>query len=174
MSPFEHGEVYVLDDGGEVDLDLGNYERFMNIALTADHNITTGKVYKSVLEKERAGDYLGKTVQIIPHVTNEVQDWINRVAQVSIDSSGKTPDVCVIELGGTVGDIESSIFLEALRQFRFKVGKDNLCHVHVSLVPVMGSGEQKTKPTQHSIINLRSSGLQPDMIVCRSTKELGH
>jgi len=174
MSPYEHGEVYVLDDGGEVDLDLGNYERFMNIALTADHNITTGKVYQSVLSKERAGDYLGKTVQIIPHVTNEVQDWITRVAQVSIDNSGVTPDVCVIELGGTVGDIESSVFLEALRQFRFKVGKDNLCHVHVSLVPVMGSGEQKTKPTQHSMINLRASGLMPDMIVCRSTEELGH
>merc|ERR1719461_158946 len=172
MSPYEHGEVYVLDDGGEVDLDLGNYERFMNIALTADHNITTGKVYKAVLEKERAGNYLGKTVQIIPHVTNEVTSWIERVAQIPIDKSGKTPDVCVIELGGTVGDIESAMFLESLRQFRFNVGQPNFCHVHVSLVPKMGSGEQKTKPTQHSIINLRASGLLPDLIVCRSTEEL--
>merc|ERR1719461_1382747 len=172
MSPYEHGEVFVLDDGGEVDLDLGNYERFMQINLSRDHNITTGKIYQSVLNWERRGNYLGKTVQIIPHVTDAVQDWIARVSNIPVDGTNKSPDVCVIELGGTVGDIESSLFLEALRQFRFKVGQDNLCHVHVSLVPVMGSGEQKTKPTQHSIINLRASGLLPDLIVCRSTEEL--
>jgi len=172
MSPYEHGEVYVLEDGGEVDLDLGNYERFMNIRLTKDHNITTGKVYEQVLTKERKGKYLGKTVQIIPHVTDCIQEWIERVADMPVEKSGKSPDVCVIELGGTVGDIESSIFLEALRQFSFKCGRDNLCHVHVSLVPVMGSGEKKTKPTQHSIINLRASGLMPDLLVCRCEEEV--
>jgi len=172
MSPYEHGEVYVLDDGGEVDLDLGNYERFMNIHLTRDHNITTGKVYQQVLTKEREGKYLGKTVQIIPHVTDCIQEWIERVSELPVEKNGKSPDVCVIELGGTVGDIESSTFLEALRQFSFKSGRDNLCHVHVSLVPVMGSGEQKTKPTQHSIINLRAVGLMPDLLVCRCQREV--
>jgi len=172
MSPYEHGEVYVLEDGGEVDLDLGNYERFMNIRLTKDHNITTGKVYEQVLTKERKGKYLGKTVQIIPHVTDCIQEWIERVAEMPVEKSGKSPDVCVIELGGTVGDIESSIFLEALRQFSFKSGRDNVCHVHVSLVPIMSSGEKKTKPTQHSIINLRASGLMPDLLVCRCEEEV--
>merc|ERR1719320_251249 len=172
MSPYEHGEVYVLEDGGEVDLDLGNYERFMNIHLTKDHNITTGKVYELVLTKERKGRYLGKTVQIIPHVTDCIQEWIERVAEMPVKKNGKSPDVCVIELGGTVGDIESSIFLEALRQFAFKSGRDNLCHVHVSLVPIMSSGEKKTKPTQHSIINLRASGLMPDLLLCRCEKEV--
>jgi len=172
MSPYEHGEVYVLEDGGEVDLDLGNYERFLNIHLTKDHNITTGKVYQQVLSKERKGSYLGKTVQIIPHVTDCIQEWIERVAEMPVEKSGKSPDVCVIELGGTVGDIESSIFLEALRQFAFKVGRDNLCHVHVSLVPIMNSGEMKTKPTQHSIINLRASGLMPDLLVCRCERKV--
>ena len=152
MSPFEHGEVYVLDDGGEVDLDLGNYERFLDISLTKDNNITTGKVYQSVIERERRGDYLGKTVQVIPHITNEIQEWIERVAETPSDGSGKTPDACVIELGGTVGDIESAPFVEALRQFQFRVGEENICFVHVSLVPVMGPvGEQKTKPTQHTV-----------------------
>jgi len=172
MSPYEHGEVYVLDDGGEVDLDLGNYERFMNIHLTKDHNITTGKVYQQVLSRERQGKYLGQTVQIIPHVTDCIQEWIERVAEMPVERSGKTPEVCIIELGGTVGDIESSTFLEALRQFSFKSGRDNLCHVHVSLVPRMTSGEQKTKPTQHSIINLRVSGLMPDLLVCRCDQEI--
>merc|ERR1719419_806376 len=172
MSPYEHGEVYVLDDGGEVDLDLGNYERFMNIHLTRDHNITTGKVYEQVLTKERKGKYLGKTVQIIPHVTDCIQEWIVRVAEMPVEKNGASPDVCVIELGGTVGDIESSIFLEALRQFSFKSGRDNVCHVHVSLVPIMGSGEQKTKPTQHSIIKLRAAGLMPDLLVCRCEEEV--
>ena len=173
MSPFEHGEVFVLDDGGEVDLDLGNYERFLDVALTRDNNITTGKVYANVIEKERRGDYLGKTVQVVPHITNEIQDWIERVAHVSADGSGETPDACVIELGGTVGDIESAPFVEALRQFQFRVGQENVCFVHVSLVPVMGPvGEQKTKPTQHTVKELRGLGIIPDILVCRSEKPL--
>jgi len=173
MSPFEHGEVFVLDDGGEADLDLGNYERFLDVSLTKDHNITTGKVYSSVIERERKGDYLGKTVQVIPHITNEIQDWIERVSILPTDGSGKTPDACVIELGGTVGDIESSPFVEALRQFQFRVGRENVCFVHVSLVPVMGPvGEQKTKPTQHTVKELRGLGITPDLIVCRSNEPL--
>merc|ERR1719476_620355 len=144
MSPYEHGEVFVLNDGGEVDLDLGNYERFMQINLTRDHNITTGKIYQSVLTRERRGDYLGKTVQIIPHVTDAVQEWIARVSEIPVNGTSKSPDVCVIELGGTVGDIESSMFLESLRQFAYRVGRDNFCHIHVSLVTVVGAvGEQK-------------------------------
>ena len=173
MSPFEHGEVFVLDDGGEVDLDLGNYERFLDIALTRDNNITTGKVYDNVIQKERKGDYLGKTVQVIPHITNEIQDWIERVAHTPSDGNGKEPDACVIELGGTVGDIESAPFIEALRQFQFRVGSDNICFVHVSLVPVMGPvGEQKTKPTQHTVKELRGLGIIPDILVCRSANPL--
>ncbi len=173
MSPFEHGEVYVLDDGGEVDLDLGNYERFLDISLTKDHNITTGKVYKSVIERERKGDYLGKTVQVIPHITNEIQEWIERVAIIPSDGTNNTPDACVIELGGTVGDIESAPFIEALRQFQFRVGEENICFVHVSLVPVMGPvGEQKTKPTQHTVKELRGLGIIPDILVCRSENPL--
>lgn len=173
MSPYEHGEVYVLDDGGEADLDLGNYERFMDVTLTRDHNITTGKVYQRVIERERRGDYLGKTVQVVPHITTEVRQWIENVSQVPVDGSGQTPDVCMIELGGTVGDIESMIFLEALRQLRLRVGADNFCLVHVSLVPVVGAvGEPKSKPTQHSVKELLTTGLHPDIIVCRSTKPL--
>merc|ERR1719233_966459 len=172
MSPYEHGEVFVLNDGGEVDLDLGNYERFMDIHLTRDHNITTGKVYQKVLLKEREGKYLGKTVQIIPHVTDCIQTWIEDVAEIPVDQKGRSPEVCVIELGGTVGDIESATFLEALRQFTFVCGRDNLCHVHVSLVPCMGSGERKTKPTQHSIIKLRASGLMPDILACRCENDI--
>ena len=173
MSPFEHGEVYVLDDGGEVDLDLGNYERFLDISLTKDNNITTGKVYQSVIERERRGDYLGKTVQVIPHITNEIQEWIERVANTPSDGTNNTPDACVIELGGTVGDIESAPFIEALRQFQFRVGEENICFVHVSLVPVMGPvGEQKTKPTQHTVKELRGLGIIPDILVCRSENPL--
>ena len=173
MSPFEHGEVFVLDDGGEVDLDLGNYERFLDISLTMDNNITTGKVYDSVIQKERRGDYLGKTVQVIPHVTDEIQNWIERVSHIPSDGNGKSPDACVIELGGTVGDIESAPFIEALRQFQFRVGKENICFVHVSLIPVMGPvGEQKTKPTQHTVKDLRGLGINPDMLVCRSKSPL--
>ncbi|CAI0546159.1 unnamed protein product [Linum tenue] len=153
MSPFEHGEVFVLDDGGEVDLDLGNYERFLDIKLTRDNNITNGKIYQAVIDKERRGDYLGKTVQVVPHVTDAIQDWIERVAQVPVDGKSGPADVCVIELGGTIGDIESMPFIEALGQFSYRVGAGNFCLVHVSLVPVLNVvGEQKTKPTQHSAL----------------------
>ncbi|KAL8129254.1 hypothetical protein V2J09_018409 [Rumex salicifolius] len=173
MSPFEHGEVYVLDDGGEVDLDCGNYERFLNIKLTRDNNITTGKIYQSVLEKERKGDYLGKTVQIVPHITDAVQEWIERVAHVPVDGQDGPADVCVIELGGTIGDIESRMYTEALGQFSYRVGAGNFCLIHVSLVPVINVvGEQKTKPTQHSIRELRSLGLRPDILACRCTNAL--
>lgn len=171
MSPLEHGEVFVLDDGGEVDLDLGNYERYLNITLTHDHNITTGKVYRHVIERERRGDYLGKTVQVVPHLTNAIQDWIERVAQIPVDGDNETPDVCIIELGGTVGDIESAPFVEALRQFQFRVGVENFALIHVSLVPVI-HGEKKTKPTQAAVKDLRSLGLTPDIIACRCSEEL--
>ncbi|GAO50845.1 CTP synthase [Saitoella complicata NRRL Y-17804] len=171
MSPLEHGEVFVLNDGGEADLDLGNYERYLNVTLTRDNNITTGKVYSQVIERERKGDYLGKTVQVVPHLTNAVQDWIERVARVPVDETGEEPDVCIIELGGTVGDIESAPFVEALRQFQFRVGHDNFALIHVSLVPVIG-GEQKTKPTQAAIRDLRGLGLTPDLIACRCPKPL--
>jgi CTP synthase len=143
MSPFEHGEVFVLDDGGEVDLDLGNYERFLDIKLTRDNNITTGKIYQSVIDKERRGDYLGKTVQVVPHITDEIQEWIERVAMNPVDGTEEPADVCVIELGGTIGDIESMPFIEALGQFSYRVGPGNFCLVHVSLVPVLNVvGEQ--------------------------------
>eukprot|EP00761_Pharyngomonas_kirbyi_P004694 gb/GECH01004699.1/.p1 GENE.gb/GECH01004699.1/~~gb/GECH01004699.1/.p1 ORF type:complete len:623 (+),score=161.61 gb/GECH01004699.1/:1-1869(+) len=166
MSPFEHGEVYVLDDGGEADLDLGNYERFMDLSLASDNNLTTGKVYQKVIEKERRGDYLGKTVQVIPHVTNEIMNWVRRVAHTSSDGKEGYPDVCIIEVGGTIGDIESMPFVEALRQLSFKVGHHKFCLVHASLIPVV-NGSQKSKPTQHSIKELRALGLSPDLIVCR-------
>ena len=173
MSPFEHGEVFVLDDGGEVDLDLGNYERFLDINLSRDNNLTTGKIYAKVIEAERRGDYLGKTVQVIPHITDAVQDWIEEVASRPADGSGETPDACIIELGGTVGDIESAPYVEALRQFQFRVGRENVTFVHVSLVPVMGPvGEQKTKPTQHTVKELRGLGISPDILVCRSSAPL--
>lgn len=171
MSPLEHGECFVLNDGGEVDLDLGNYERYLNITLTRDHNITTGKIYSHVIEKERKGDYLGKTVQVVPHITDGIQDWIERVARIPVDESGLEPEICIIELGGTVGDIESAPFVEALRQFQFRVGADNFALIHVSLVLVI-HGEQKTKPTQAAIKDLRSLGLTPDMIACRCSEEL--
>ncbi|XP_076957134.1 uncharacterized protein LOC143632520 [Bidens hawaiensis] len=173
MSPFEHGEVFVLDDGGEVDLDLGNYERFLDVKLTRDNNITTGKIYQSVIDKERKGDYLGKTVQVVPHITDAIQDWIERVAAIPVDGKEGPPDVCVIELGGTIGDIESMPFIEALGQFSYRVGAGNFCLIHVSLVPVLNAvGEQKTKPTQHSVRGLRSLGLTPNILACRSTTEL--
>ncbi|KAJ4771016.1 CTP synthase [Rhynchospora pubera] len=173
MSPIEHGEVYVLDDGGEVDLDLGNYERFLDIKLTRDNNITTGKIYQSVINKERKGVYLGKTVQVVPHITDEIQEWIERVASIPVDGKEGPADVCIIELGGTIGDIESMQFIEALSQFSYRVGQANFCLVHVSLVPVLNTvGEQKTKPTQHSVRGLRSLGLAPDILACRSAKEL--
>ncbi|XP_054777679.1 uncharacterized protein LOC129285804 isoform X1 [Prosopis cineraria] len=173
MSPLEHGEVFVLDDGGEVDLDLGNYERFLDIKLTRDNNITTGKIYQHVIEKERKGDYLGKTVQVVPHVTDAIQEWIERVAHLPVDGKPGSADVCVIELGGTIGDIESMQFIEALGQFSCRVGAGNFCLIHVSLVPVLNVvGEQKTKPTQHSVRGLRSLGLTPDILACRSTTAL--
>ncbi|GMI22981.1 hypothetical protein TeGR_g10077 [Tetraparma gracilis] len=175
MSPFEHGEVFTLHDGGEADLDLGNYERFLGVRLSKDHNITTGKVYRSVISRERRGDYLGKTVQVIPHVSNEIMDTIERVAQIPVcETEGQEQqiaDVCLIELGGTVGDIESMVFLEALRQFQFKVGPENFMLMFVSLVPVL-SGEQKTKPTQHGVKTLMSLGLFPKVIFCRCPQEL--
>lgn len=171
MSPFEHGEVFVLGDGGEADLDLGNYERFLHINLTKDHNITTGKVYRKVISQERRGDYLGKTVQVVPHVSDEIQDWIERVAKIPVDGTNTEADVCLIEVGGTVGDIESMVFLEALRQFQFRVGDENFMLMFVSLVPVLGTvGEQKTKPTQHGVKELRSLGLVPKVIFCRSSE----
>ena len=173
MSPFEHGEVFVLDDGGEVDLDLGNYERFLDINLGKDNNVTTGKIYSKVIEAERRGDYLGKTVQVIPHITGAVQDWLEEVAHRPADGSDEAPDACIIELGGTVGDIESAPYVEALRQFQFRVGRENITFVHVSLVPVMGPvGEQKTKPTQHTVKELRGLGITPDILVCRSSAPL--
>ena len=175
MSPFEHGEVFVLDDGGEVDLDLGNYERFLDLTLTQDNNLTTGKVYTSVIERERKGDYLGKTVQVVPHVTDCVQDWIERVAHIPVDGRSETPDVCVIELGGTVGDIESMPFIEAIRQFQFRVAEDDFCLVHVSLVPSIGTvEEQKTKPTQHTVKQLRGYGINPNILAVRSQKPIAH
>eukprot|EP01084_Bolivina_argentea_P026776 49799_1 len=168
MSPFEHGEVFVLQDGGEADLDLGNYERFLGVRLERHHNITTGKVYSEVTTRERRGDYLGKTVQVVPHVTDEIGAWIERVACIPVDGSGKCPDVCLVEVGGTVGDIESMVFLEALRQLQFRIGRSNMCLVHASLVPVLGTvGEQKSKPTQHGVKELRGLGLHPDVIACR-------
>ncbi|KAL9613321.1 MAG: hypothetical protein Q9167_002143 [Letrouitia subvulpina] len=150
MAPTEHGEVFVLDDGGEVDLDLGNYERYLNITLTRENNITTGKIYQHVIERERRGDYLGRTVQVVPHLTDAIQDWIQRVAEIPVDDTKERPDVCIIELGGTVGDIESGPFIEALRQLKRRAGKDNFLQCHVSLIPIV-NGEQKTKPTQQAI-----------------------
>ena len=166
MSPYEHGEVFVTDDGGETDLDLGNYERFVDICLKADNNITTGKVYWSVLSKERRGDYLGKTVQVIPHITNEIKDRIKTL--------GKESDITIVEIGGTVGDIESLPFLEAIRQFKKDVGRDNVLYIHVSLLPfIRTAGEVKTKPTQHSVKELRGIGIQPDILVCRTEIPIG-
>jgi len=162
MNPGEHGEVFVTEDGGETDLDLGHYERFIDVNLTRSSNTTTGTIYSSVIAKERRGDYLGKTVQVIPHVTDEIKGRIRRL-------EGEDVDVVICEIGGTVGDIEIVPFIEAIRQFRRDVGRQNVCYVHLTLVPYLGpSGEQKTKPTQHSVTELRSRGIQPDVIVCRS------
>jgi len=166
MNPFEHGEVFVTDDGGETDLDLGHYERFIDEPLSRDSNATTGSIYSAVIAAERRGDYLGKTVQVIPHITDEIKRRITRLASDDLD-------VVITEIGGTVGDIEILPFLEAIRQFRLDVGRENVCYVHVTLVPFIGpAGEQKTKPTQHSVTELRSRGIQPDLIVCRSESPL--
>ncbi len=167
MNPFEHGEVFVTDDGGETDLDLGHYERFIDENLTRDSNATTGSIYSYVLAAERHGDYLGKTVQVIPHITDEIKRRIHLLADDDVD-------VLITEVGGTVGDIEILPFLEAIRQFRLDVGLHNVCYVHVTLVPYIApSGEHKTKPTQHSVIELRGRGIQPDAIVCRSDEPVG-
>jgi len=167
MNPYQHGEVFVLDDGSEVDLDLGNYERFLDVNLTGDHNITTGKVYRSVIEKERRGDYLGKTVQIIPHVTDEIKALVREVGEK------EHADVVLVEVGGTVGDIEGMPFLEAVRQLGQEVGRENILFVHTTLVPVMGAvGEQKTKPTQQSVRELRAAGIQPNVIIARGEHSL--
>jgi CTP synthase len=166
MNPFEHGEVFVTDDGGETDLDLGHYERFIDENLSRSSNATTGSIYQSVLAAERRGDYLGRTVQVIPHITDEIKRRVRRLVAEDVD-------VVITEVGGTVGDIEILPFLEAIRQFRKEFGRDNVCYVHVTLVPFIGpSGEQKTKPTQHSVTELRSRGIQPDVIVCRSERPL--
>jgi CTP synthase len=166
MNPFQHGEVFVTDDGGETDLDLGHYERFVDVPLTKKSNATTGSIYEEVLAKERRGAYLGQTVQVIPHITDEIKERILRLADDEVD-------VVITEIGGTVGDIEILPFLEAVRQFRKDVGRDNVFYVHVTLVPFIGpSGEQKTKPTQHSVTELRSRGIQPDAIVCRSDRPI--
>ncbi|HEX7484761.1 MAG TPA: CTP synthase [Vicinamibacterales bacterium] len=165
MSPYQHGEVYVTDDGTETDLDLGHYERFTNTVTTRAHNWTTGKIYLSVIQKERRGDYLGRTVQVIPHITNEIKECL-RAAVADVD-------FVLVEIGGTVGDIESQPFLEAIRQFRQDVGRENTLYIHLTLVPFIGTaGELKTKPTQHSVRDLRSIGIQPDIILCRTDRFL--
>lgn len=165
MSPFQHGEVFVTDDGAETDLDLGHYERFTSVRLTRENNSTTGKIYQTVIEKERKGEFLGKTVQVIPHITNEIKSTIRRVAQ--------DVDVAIIEIGGTVGDIESLPFLESIRQMRNEVGRENTIFIHLTLVPyIPTSGELKTKPTQHSVKELREIGIQPDILLCRTNRLL--
>ncbi|MEC8503844.1 MAG: CTP synthase, partial [Actinomycetota bacterium] len=166
MNPYEHGEVFVTDDGGETDLDLGHYERFIDESLTRSSNATTGSIYQAVMAAERKGEYLGKTVQVIPHITDEIKRRIERVSTDEVD-------VVITEVGGTVGDIEILPFLEAIRQYRNYAGRDNVCYIHVTLVPFIGpAGEQKTKPTQHSVTEIRSRGIQPDVIVCRSEAPL--
>jgi CTP synthase len=167
MNPFQHGEVWVTKDGYEADLDFGHYERFLDVEIGRDHNITTGKIYLTVLERERKGEYLGQTVQIIPHITDEVKKQIYEIARIS------HPDILIVEIGGTTGDIESMPFLEALRQMRMENGKENVMFIHVTLVPTLDAvGEQKTKPTQHSVKELRGIGIQPDILICRTVKPL--
>ena len=171
MNPFQHGEVFVTDDGAETDLDVGHYERFLDRDLSGKANVTTGQIYSAVIAKERRGEYLGDTVQVIPHVTNEIKARIRAMADP--DEDGRTPDVVITEVGGTVGDIESLPFLEAIRQVRHDIGRDNCFYLHVSLVPYLApSGELKTKPTQHSVAALRNIGIQPDALVCRSDREI--
>ncbi|MEN8691074.1 MAG: CTP synthase, partial [Desulfobacterales bacterium] len=165
MNPFQHGEVFVTDDGAESDLDLGHYERFTHAVIGKNNNFTTGKIYYSVITKERQGDYLGGTVQVIPHITDEIKNSIKLVAD--------GVDVVIVEIGGTIGDIESLPFLEAIRQFRTDVGKENVLYIHLTLVPYIGTaGELKTKPTQHSVKELRGIGIQPDILLCRTDRYL--
>ncbi len=166
MSPYQHGEVYVLDDGAETDLDLGHYERFTNVPLNRDCNYTSGQIYLSVIQKERRGEYRGKTVQTIPHITDEIKSVIRKLATDDVD-------VCITEIGGTVGDIEGMPYFEAIRQFALDEGKQNCLYVHLTLVPYLkAAGESKTKPTQHSVRELRAIGIQPDVLICRTEKEL--
>ncbi|HPJ70654.1 MAG TPA: CTP synthase, partial [Candidatus Mcinerneyibacteriales bacterium] len=166
MSPFQHGEVYVTDDGAETDLDLGHYYRFTNTPLSQANNATTGCIYESVLKKERRGDYLGKTVQVIPHITNEIKARID-------DIGSADPDIMIVEIGGTVGDIESLPFLEAIRQMKLDKGRDNTLYIHLTFIPyVKAAAELKTKPTQHSVSELRSIGIQPDILMCRTEMPL--
>ena len=168
MSPYQHGEVYVLDDGSETDLDLGHYERFTHSPLSRDSNYTTGQIYLSVIEKERRGEFLGKTVQVIPHITNEIKSVISKLADAETD-------VVITEIGGTVGDIESQPFLEAIRQFSLDVGKENCLYIHLTLVPYLkAAGELKTKPTQHSVGQLREIGIQPDILICRTERNISY
>src|SRR5215467_14513251 len=165
MSPFQHGEVFVTDDGAETDLDLGHYERFTHARLTQANNLTTGRIYEQILAKERRGDYLGKTVQVIPHVTNEIKAAMRKVAA--------GVDVAIVEIGGTVGDIESLPFLEAIRQMRHELGRENCMFLHVTLIPwIAAAQELKTKPTQHSVKELRAIGIQPDILLCRTERFL--
>src|SRR5687767_4968670 len=165
MSPFQHGEVFVTDDGAETDLDLGHYERFTHAKLTQSNNLTSGRIYETIIARERRGDYLGKTVQVIPHVNNEIKAAIRKVSHDG--------DVVIVEIGGTVGDIESLPFVEAIRQMRHEVGRDNSIFVHVTLVPwIAAAQEMKTKPTQHSVKELRALGIQPDILLCRSERPL--
>jgi len=169
MSPFQHGEVFVTEDGAETDLDLGHYERFVDVKMGKRNNFTTGQIYDSVIRKERRGDYLGGTVQVIPHITDEIKSWIASAAVVN----GTEAEVCVVEVGGTVGDIESLPFLEAIRQMGITMGRDNVCYIHLTLVPFIATaGEMKTKPTQHSVKELREIGIQPDVILCRADRPL--
>ena len=165
MSPFQHGEVFVTEDGAETDLDLGHYERFVSSKMTKKNNFTTGQVYDAVIKKERRGEYLGKTVQVIPHITDQIKS--------NIHDGAKDADIVIVEVGGTVGDIESLPFLEAIRQMGFEEGKENTCYIHLTLLPWLSSaGELKTKPTQHSVKELREIGIQPDILLCRSEKKL--
>ena len=173
MSPFQHGEVFVTDDGAETDLDLGHYERFTHAKLTRDNNLTTGRIYEQIITKERRGDYLGKTVQVIPHVTNEIKNAMRKVA--SRVDGGAPSDITIVEIGGTVGDIESLPFLEAIRQMRQELGRENTVFIHVTLVPwISAAQELKTKPTQHSVKEMLSIGIQPDILLCRSDRALTH
>ncbi|MFL5560083.1 MAG: CTP synthase, partial [Gemmatimonadaceae bacterium] len=165
MSPFQHGEVFVTDDGAETDLDLGHYERFLDRALSQSNNVTTGRIYLNVITKERRGEYLGSTVQVIPHITDEIKAAMKRIAPDN--------DVVIVEIGGTVGDIESLPFLEAIRQFRQEIGRENAVFVHLTLVPyIAAAGEVKTKPTQHSVRELMEIGIQPDILICRTERPL--
>ena len=169
MSPYQHGEVYVTEDGAETDLDVGHYERFVDQNLSKYANVTTGRIYQTVLDKERRGDYLGQTVQVIPHITNEIKEQVMKFEK----TSAVKPDVIITEIGGTVGDIESLPFLEAIRQLKFDLGKDRVMYIHVTLIPyIKAAGELKTKPTQHSVKELRSIGIQPDILVCRTEKDI--